>query len=1448
MYDHAKAIRHALLVAKSAASQVGLPPIYKAIGGYLEPTAQHMPTSGITGRDKGGAVDINPNYDQNLSKHMEGAHPDVLNEDGTPKVFYHGTKRDFDTFKPKYEDNLTFLTTNPKFASKWPVGNGGLRANSEENNKEYERMRELQNQISESTPQPIENNDEDFMRYRKAVRDEMKRQTGYDSPYEWESHAGTRVMPVYISSKNPFNPKKDWKKIEPYLLKHPTLSEVTKAGHHKTGNWLVYENKDVINKLKGMGHDSVWLSEDTNGPMETLAAFNPNQIKSASGNNGDFAPGAPIHRETGGLIGKARELREKPAMGINVKSDTKAGLRYADLIVDGRKTLESRNSDTLRPYVGKRVAIVRTGEGPAKAIGEVTIGEPTVVNKNKFRSMEPHHMVPQGSQFDISASTKHLYPMHDPVRYETESDVGHGIIARKVIHKAGGGGFDPDAGAFGRMRQHRDPSERLQSKLSHPSIVKHTGGDWIPWNYQPTHPWTGLLNHLKYKMPERTEILDGHYLIDLLENLYEFGNEEDGKEEINKINPDWKYLSEYDNPTRWYASGPTAHDALVEASKNFNQHISVAPPHISKWIDSNLKKYLLNDLGTMNDPVRHLADQGILHYEPDEELVDSHKYSSEAKKSTRSHQLTGIPTEPQGKTDLAKKWETITDLSIHPNTVKHAKIFGVNAPWLQKKNENDIVYHRAYPPNVNEELGENTDSEERAAANNLGLTHLIDVLTDSTNPNSVLPNNLKINPNSLSRMSMAQAVQHVHNVNEYMAKNRKQIDIEKGLNTKIHKEYPDGMRWVQLDKPGQFKDESDAMGHSVRGYDTPAYGGYESYGVGGHKAIQSGAAKIYSLRDKTNQPHVTIEARRHPAQLDGMPEHYDISQIKGKSNRKPHDRYQPYVTDFIQSGNHRISGDLSHTDLYNLDENSDLAKAMQSKGLDVPKTLTNEQMTNLSQEHLPNGPTQTLFKGGRVRKAYGGGFNDGGGFDPDAGAFGRIGTDPQQQLQSRLAGPQIMKEPGGQWLSGSVEDALPKRIMASQSPRVSAVNDFVSKQLTRYIKNDMGTEGDPIRALAERGILHYEPAGAENEDIEYLNKNRKQKRGLAINPLAKDWENHSDLTINSFNKNQLEKYRDSKYVLEENPWINKLEPNDVIHNISAHPIENLGFKHLIDELHNSTNPESGLPNHLQLRPESLSRMSVPQAVQHVHNINKWREENRLDANKEKAFNPATFLHKDYPDSDYAWYQIRHPDMTDEEKKLVYTTYTKPEDYPKKLRDKRNALEKALEYEGDTMGNCVGGYTDKVIWGNDIYSLRNKKTGEPHVTIETIPFDQNKFELPREIEQIKGKGNKKPANRYLPYVHDFVKSGNWSKVNELQNTDLVDLSKNIEHQQIAKNHGRFHTKEEANKLLAQHYGKGSFNPYATGGAIIAKAVGGSIDPQKAIRQALMVSKGMKNATC
>jgi GNAT superfamily N-acetyltransferase len=121
-----------------------------------------------------------------------------------------------------------------------------------------------------------------------------------------------------------------------------------------------------------------------------------------------------------------------PTIGINVRSD--GNIDYASLIVDGEKKYESRKTDSLRPYVGKTVGIVRTGNGPAVAIGQVTIGEPIVVDAEKFNRLRKQHLVPQGSKFDIdSDGTKYLYPMIDPVRWDNEKLIKHkGIVSRKI--------------------------------------------------------------------------------------------------------------------------------------------------------------------------------------------------------------------------------------------------------------------------------------------------------------------------------------------------------------------------------------------------------------------------------------------------------------------------------------------------------------------------------------------------------------------------------------------------------------------------------------------------------------------------------------------------------------------------------------------------------------------------------------------------------------------------------------------------------------------------------------------------------------------------------------------------------------------------------------------------------------------------------------------------------
>ena len=121
-----------------------------------------------------------------------------------------------------------------------------------------------------------------------------------------------------------------------------------------------------------------------------------------------------------------------PEIGINVRSD--GNVDYADLIVDGKKKLETRNSDSLRPYVGKRVSIVKTGKGRAYAIGVATIGEPIEADEEQFRKLEKEHLVPAGSKFDInSGTTKFLYPMINAKRYDRPREVGHGIVSRKVF-------------------------------------------------------------------------------------------------------------------------------------------------------------------------------------------------------------------------------------------------------------------------------------------------------------------------------------------------------------------------------------------------------------------------------------------------------------------------------------------------------------------------------------------------------------------------------------------------------------------------------------------------------------------------------------------------------------------------------------------------------------------------------------------------------------------------------------------------------------------------------------------------------------------------------------------------------------------------------------------------------------------------------------------------------
>ncbi len=78
---------------------------------------------------------------------------------------------------------------------------------------------------------------------------------------------------------------------------------------------------------------------------------------------------------------------------------------------------------------------------------------------------------------------------------------------------------------------------------------------------------------------------------------------------------------------------------------------------INKWIDSNLKNYVKKEMGTRDDPIRKLAEEGIIHT-PLRNDLDRMEYLQAIRKAE------GYPAEGMGKSDLAKQWENISDDAI----------------------------------------------------------------------------------------------------------------------------------------------------------------------------------------------------------------------------------------------------------------------------------------------------------------------------------------------------------------------------------------------------------------------------------------------------------------------------------------------------------------------------------------------------------------------------------------------------------------------------------------------------------------------------------------------------------------------------------------------------------------------------------------------------------------
>lgn len=196
-----------------------------------------------------------------------------------------------------------------------------------------------------------------------------------------------------------------------------------------------------IRRLKSQGYDSIVSKNKMTSmdrPSSVYVLFDPNQIKSAD----------PITRDDAGNIiplserfqPSSDDIRYMPAgdvlPALNVKNELSN--KFADDIVAGRKTIETRRSRSMDPLIGKRVKIIRTtGKGSeAMVIGEATVGEPVFYRtKAQFEEDFEKHLVPSDSGFGFSDGGKYGYPMIDAEKYDKpyKAPKNKGIVFTKNV-------------------------------------------------------------------------------------------------------------------------------------------------------------------------------------------------------------------------------------------------------------------------------------------------------------------------------------------------------------------------------------------------------------------------------------------------------------------------------------------------------------------------------------------------------------------------------------------------------------------------------------------------------------------------------------------------------------------------------------------------------------------------------------------------------------------------------------------------------------------------------------------------------------------------------------------------------------------------------------------------------------------------------------------------------
>jgi hypothetical protein len=376
----------------------------------------------------------------------------------------------------------------------------------------------------------------------------------------------------------------------------------------------------------------------------------------------------------------------------------------------------------------------------------------------------------------------------------------------------------------------------------------------------------------------------------------------------------------------------------------------------------------------------------------------------------------------------------------------------------------------------------------------------------------------------------------------------------------------------------------------------------------------------------------------------------------------------------------------------------------------------------------------------------------------------------------------IIKDPGGMLVGGErdldeallnmkkTENAYPHAqanfVTDQKDPNAVALNSWIDTKVRKYIRNQAGSEADPIRKLVDEGVPYsFSQRGGESKfaTARLRKKVDKPAEGISQTPEGKEWEYTVDTIFHPSssaevkailnNPNIDDARKKSMLRLEHDLPIQTDADYEAIKLINDIPDKNvydlnpagltnrLGLNHVSDVLYEDL--MSG-----KLKPEQLNQMSIEKAIRRTaeYDAQKAREMEKANA----ASAEGMPIPKEYDDG-FKWVELKYTEpkdyvpegynvssMTYDNGQTVYfantpttrsSSYNTREEAQKELNDtikglksfrEKNKTKEALTSEGEIMGHCVGSYCEDVSRGDvKIYSLRGPD-GKSHVTIEARP--------------------------------------------------------------------------------------------------------------------------------